>query len=286
MSGRREQWPGRGNRQVINAPGVDIAQYQTIHFDPFEVDKLIQQHGSLCEYRKAIPCPCSRIETRTAAIGCQVCRGLRWVHPERCDWRFLDHSRTGRRQSTPAGRATHGELSVTFRMGIVPAEGDMVLPYCEEHVVYEHFVRDVQQVSERDVRDRISFREAPRPQRPRVERLLYPDVLRVEMVCWIRETRGPQGRVEELVLASPDTDYRLERTEDGKGRRIRFVEGRGPARGVGYAVRYLAPAAYVVMGSDPSFRHEADVALPYRATLMRLDAYQERDQRADTAIER
>lgn len=252
-------------------PSASLAGFLGVHLDPLEVDALIAVHGNECEYRRGQLCPCFRVETGQAAIGCPACRGLGWTYPEsmRCRTAFLDHSKTAKGTMEGAGNMVQGEAQVTFRIGVVPGRGDLVLPDCEEHIVHEQFTRAVQQISQRDMRSRLPPGGLTRPLPPRSERLLYPDPFEVEAVSYLRG--------EEAVIATPDVDYRVAPLEGGTT--IAWIGSRGPAPGEGYTVRYIAQAAYMVQSSPPNFRHEGAVAMPYRATLERLDKLQERDLR-------
>jgi hypothetical protein len=68
------------------------------------------------------------------------------------------------------------------------------------------------------------------------------------------------------VEATPTLDFSL-----GPRNEWRWVEGRGPAPGKGWTVRYRAPAAYMVDGAAPFFRQENNEDVPYRVTASRLD---------------
>jgi hypothetical protein len=63
------------------------------------------------------------------------------------------------------------------------------------------------------------------------------------------------------------------------GREIRWRDGRGPAPGKAYAVRYRAPAAYMVRPAEPILRVEYEAGLPYRCEAQRLDRWGEGDLR-------
>jgi hypothetical protein len=95
-------------------------------------------------------------------------------------------------------------------------------------------------------------------------RLLYPDVLEVEAVAWREDGRLVFGQKQ---------DYRMRDNE------VLWAPGRGPEAGSAVTFRYLAPAAYVVDGAAPVYRHEGDAVYPYKAVTNRLDKVQIRDLR-------
>lgn len=256
--------------------GVNIAAFSSLHFNPLEIDAVIEEHGNWCEYRKGQLCPCARIETGQGNISCGVCRGLGWVYPAalRCRTKFLDSSRGGSSKMDPVGAIVSGQMQCTFRIGIVPARGDMILPECDEYVVHEQFHRAVQQVSRSEMRSRLPPSGTDRALPVRAERLLYPDVFEMESVTWI----GVDADGKDVIMYGKEgTHYRLT-TRDG-GLWVDWTPGLGPEQGKGYTVRYVAAAAYLVKGAVPAFRHEANVAMPYKSSLERLDKLQEDDLR-------
>jgi hypothetical protein len=248
---------------------VNIAQFTPpLHFNPKELTELIIQHGTDSEYRRAMICPCSRIETGMAAIGCKACRGLGFLYPPelRCPTTFLNSGRSNDLRQQPAGYTTSGQMQVTFPSGLIPGRGDLVLPACEEHEVHEHFHRAVQQVDHRELPRQ--FDVAPRPLRARAERLLYPEITKLEEVYWLQDRERPMRGREGV-------DFTLQ-TRNG-GLHVVWTDGRGPAPGEGYSLRYRAPATYMVEPGRALHRNEANVTLPYRATLHRLDQMAEAD---------
>jgi len=245
--------------------GVNVGAFPGIHFNPEEYTSLILNHGSGAEYRRSVTCPCARIETRQAAMGCKFCRGLGLLYPEdlRGPTIVLDSSRSATNKWAAAGVLPSGTIQVSFPIGVIPAIGDMLLPDEEVHVVEETLWRDDRAVDGNVVRlDRarmVPGRDDPVPQRAAVERLLYPDTTEIERVTYIDEAR------DAMVAARP-ADYRV--AADGT---FTWAAGRGPEPGKAYTVRYRAPAAYIVHSSAPVFRQEASTGMPYKATLGRLD---------------
>jgi hypothetical protein len=152
---------------------------------------------------------------------------------------------------------------------MIPAMGDMVLPCGDVHVVQETLFRDgSRRVTDSLLRDaRRAPDHLPAPQRPRLERLLYPGVTCVEMVSYLNEAG-------DLVLAT-ESQYALDSDS-----RWTWRDGFGPAPGAAWTVRYRAPAAYVVYTSAPMFRHEGGGSpMPYRVQAQRLDRASAEDLR-------
>lgn len=249
-----------------------ITDFATLHFNPLEMSAVIMMHGSAAELRRALVCPCARIETGQGAAGCPACNGLGFVFPlpERCRTTLLDHSRNPKYAILAEGAHVTGDLSVTFPSGVLPGHGDMVLPECETHVVLEHFHRATAQVDIVPIEERRRSRDVPlHVVRPRAERLLYPSVTALESCYWL-DAEG------DLVRGVDGSDFVLDRRAGGVY--VRWLsEIRGPERGKGYSIRYQAPAAYLVKMAAPRFRHEAGVPMPYFCVLDRLDRRSERD---------
>ena len=59
-----------------------IGSFATLHIDVEELNDLIETHGVGCEWRKAVRCPCARVETQRPRTGCPVCNGLGYTYPE------------------------------------------------------------------------------------------------------------------------------------------------------------------------------------------------------------
>ena len=139
----------------------------------------------------------------------------------------------------------------------------MILPEGEVHAIHETLWRNDQPVRPSRMRARVrASDEQPVNQRPRRERLLYPDVLEVESV-WYWDAES-----ERAVQAVQGHDYAPPR--EGI---IPWFEGRGPDAGQAYTVRYLAPAAYMLMPAEPVYRNEAGEEYPYMAIGQRLDRW-------------
>ena len=61
---------------------LNLADLPGMHLSAAEFDSLIVQHGNSGELRRCLNCPCVRIDTRTADVGCKFCHGLGWLYPE------------------------------------------------------------------------------------------------------------------------------------------------------------------------------------------------------------
>lgn len=231
------------------------------HFDLDEIDGIIDQHGHPCSYRPAVRCPCARPETRDASGSCALCRPLGWVYP-RERWvqtRILLSSRRQSVEYAPLGLYEQGTAQVTLPRALVPGLMDMVVLEGVPHTVHEVRVRPRQDIELDQVRARLRDDRVALPAlRPVEDRLLYPDLLELEVLSWT-------DRAGELVLGRSGHDYVLR-----EGGEIAWLPGRGPAAGDTYTVRYLAQAAYVFPASSTP-RAEAGVRLPYRVDAIRLD---------------
>lgn len=242
---------------------VSIGTWLPMHVSAKEIDDQILLHGNCGELRRAVRCPCARIDTNTANAACQTCRGVGWVYPEtlREPMIFLDHSRSGNPKPQGPGMLSDGTISVTLPCGTTPAKGDLLLPTDDVVVVHEQFHRDVQQVSTRTLADRqVVHGQRSRRLRTRRAALLYPDVVSIDALFW--------KLGEQLVQGVQGRDFRL---VDGA---IEWLAGESPAEGEGFSVRYQAPAAYIIHNSMPLFRHEAGNSMPWSVQAQRLDKVQ------------
>lgn len=250
-----------------------------LHFNPDEWDKLIEQHGTCSRVRRAVACPCLRADTRTPAMGCQVCRGMGWAYPDSLELHIevLLSGRTGEVQLQPVGAVTHGGVASTWKtqvradVPLVPARGDQVLPEGEQHTVQELVIRG----GMADLSDRYSLSNGPEapppPLPPDPDRLLYPGEVVIE---WAGYRDPVTGGLVELVEGE---DFEI-RVVDDQGF-VAWLGDRGPAVGTGASFRYRAPAAYIVHTAVPAVRVEAGARLPYKAQLARLDRWADTDLR-------
>jgi hypothetical protein len=251
---------------VIDAALADFASF---HIDLQELDHLVAEYGVDCLLRRAVRCPCVRIETRQARISCPACNGLGFAHPEALEesLRALVLNRSSSKRMLPPGETHDGQAVITFPLGITPSIGDQVWPAGETHVVQELIFRAARQVDLVAMRARSTDQDDDPPRGAlREDRLLYPDVVTIDSVCWF------DG--ERLVFAG-QADYR--RRPLG---RIEWSGTAGPPPGSAYSVRYTAPAAYQVFTVEPVFRGGGQGAgYPYRVTAIALHKLSDRDLR-------
>jgi hypothetical protein len=259
-----------GSAALEIVTGARIGDFAALHIDPIEINDLIEIHGVGAELRKAVANPNQRIEThapRTNGYG----RGLSWVYPldQRLPIIVVLQNRSPKRELVMAGEVTTGQAWALFPIGIHPAEGDLVLPDGEEHVVSETLTRLEQQIDNAKLRARLwDDRTTPAPKiKARPERLLYPEVCCLEGIWWVNEAD------DGLCQATEGIDYRL------KGNVVAWEPGRGPEAGKAYTVRYRAPAAYVCSAAAPIFRAEGGRGMPFRCQVQRLDRWGDPDLR-------
>lgn len=244
--------------------GFSGEEFPEVRFDLDEFQTMLDARGVGCLYRKGIRCPCVRIETGQARAGCPDCGGLGFAYPLELEEPIiaLCQNRSPRRTMDPSGQKVAGTMVCTFPVGVVPAEGDMILPDEEEHTVQQVLRRQVAQVDPRTVRGRETHPSQDAPVlTPTTERLLYPDVRRVEAIYWRDDAAGGG-----LKLAKEGRDYVRELNV------ITWHQGRGPAAGKAFSVRYRAPAAYVLSPAEPVTR-TSEPGFPYRAEAKRLDRW-------------
>jgi len=249
----------RGTELLVEA---SVADFPAFHIDPHHLNDLIETHGTPCELRKAVWCPCRRIETAKPRAGCPHCRGLGFCYPE--DMRehviaFVLNRMPRRNMVAAVGEIVTGTVTITFPLGFLPGQGDMLFPEGEEQVIHETIWRAEKQVEDRKVRARAEDVRtlAPR-QRPADDTLLYPAVHEVEHLHWIAAGKLRRGTMADFTV---------------KGNRVVWTKGRGPEAGGAYVVRYRAPAAYVVRPAEPLYRAEGTSGYPYRVEGQRLDKY-------------
>ncbi len=239
-----------------------------IHIESQELSELIEDHGTGAELRRAQVCPCIRPETLGPRGSCPSCKGLRWLHPEsaRESVIALMQGQQLQRLALAGGELVTGTVKFSFPLGIIPGEGDMILPEGEVHVVHETLWRNDQPVRPSRMRSRVTTSDnQPLRLPPRRERLLYPDVLTVETVWYWDDDAGAEG---EAVQATQGHDFGPPRAGV-----IPWFPGRGPAGGKAYTVRYTAPAAYMLLPAEPAYRNEAGDSYPYSAIGNRLDRW-------------
>lgn len=235
------------------------------HLSVREFNDMLLEHGSGAEWRKAVWCPCIRIDNRQASSACEDCRGKGVLYPEhlREPLIILDTSRTSTMRYAAAGLMADGQIEVTFPCGIIPGQHDMLLPDEDVHVVNQVLFREMtRRLDDRDHLhdDRRAFDGAVKQQQiPRNERLLYPTDVCVEEVFWRDEAKTlHSGRVGTHYTLGPENEWI-------------WTGSHGPPPGMSWSVRYRAPAAYLIQGSGPMLRREAGDNMPYRVSARRLD---------------
>lgn len=246
-------------------PALDLGfngfEFPEPRLDPEEFDALIEARGVACLLRRSIRCPCLRIESRQARVGCPVCGGLGYAYPLELEQPIvaLVLGRNARRRQEPVGQAVSGTCKITFQRGILPAQGDMILPDGEEHAVQQVLRRAQAQVDPQVVRNR---QTAPDQLAPLIqattERLLYPDVTAIETVYWLDD--------EKLRACVQGADYVR------RGNAIEFRADRGPPAGKAFSIRYRAPGAYVIAPGEPVTR-TGEEGFPYQCEGQRLDRW-------------
>lgn len=248
----------------------NVAELAGLGFSAAEFDRLIITEGNSGELRRAVLCPCVRIDTNTADVSCKSCRGLGRTYPEhlREPMCVLDVERNKTRKLIAAGHLVQGTVQITFPTGYVPGWGDMYLPDGEEHVVTEVlFLQGTVRVFDTQLRIHRVHPDQVKPALlPRQERLLYPTICCMEDVAY-------KDELGELVHANPH-EYHVD--NDG---RWTWRSGFGPEPGKAWTVRYRAPAVYVVHTAEPIHRSAAGEPMPQRVTMQALQTIAHEDLR-------
>lgn len=240
-----------------------------VRLDPEVFQRLVEARGVRCVYRPAVRCPCQRIETGQARIGCPACRGFGIAYPEELEEPTIAivQRRSPRRTMAPPGDMVAGTVQITFSAGIVPGDGDMLVPDGDRHVVQEVLRVAENQVDVRDVRARAeSVLQNPPVPRPATARLLYPDMIRLLACYWL------EPKTRALRAGRIGTHFTI------AGGLVTFAPGFGPAPGEAFSVRYVAKAAYVLLPAEPVQRTGED-GFPYACEGQRLDKHSQRDLR-------
>lgn len=252
--------------------GMRLDRVPGLTINPAEVNGLIERDGQCGEYRRALRCPCARLETDSARSDCPVCRGMGWRYPAalRRTTMALSGSRDGTHRYGVPSDQQDGTMMATFLTSeYVPAKHDLWLPEGEVHSVSE--VRWYRQVTYAPVvmssldqaMGRTPTRPSYAPSEELGERLLYPEVSRVDSVSWFTSPDDPKRQIIDGIEGQ---DWRL---QDGS---IFFIEGgRRPPPGAAYAVSYQGPACYMIFEHIPPMRYMPGNVMPYRARLGRLD---------------
>lgn len=245
-----------------------------LDLDSAQLERYVEEHGIWVQWRRGVPCPCARSDTRQARIGCQHCKGLLYLYPDgqRVHVKVLMSSRQPNGRPWPIGELVTGTVSFTFTTPEIPHSGDLILPQTpdgkvlERHEVTQRLIRAQNQVDRNTLGYQMTRVGAALPkQEPKPERLRYSSDIAISWLGW--ETADQQ-----IAEGSEGADFDL------VGNEIRWVSGHGPDAGQSYSVRYSAPAAYMV--AESTFRALGDASLPRRVMGLRLDAWDpERDYR-------
>jgi hypothetical protein len=237
-----------------------------IDLDPAQFAEAIVIEGSPGTLWRAVPCPCVRPETRLPRLDCPVCKGSGYAYPEhmREPTIFLSTSRSGSEKVSQAGMIVSGTVTLTVAPCKPLAQGDLFRPANEVHVVMERLWHGnaPSNTPQSIVASMRRNGEVPLSRMPgRAPRLLYPDVERscIEAVTYI----DPDTR--QLVVAR-DADYRI--LDDST---FEWLGGKGPPVGAAWSVRYQAAATYMVQGSIPVYREQAQTEQPWRVVANRFD---------------
>lgn len=248
-----------------------------LHLDPEELNDQIEIHGTGGELRKGMLCPCRPVGRVEPRLGCETCKGVGYFYPEelREPVCVLGSTRRAKQAETMAGRHWSGTMQLTFPTGFIPTRGDMLLPDDEMHVVLQILRRAIEEEDPADYRhepytaERWQVDKPPSGGVPKGwEFLLYSGKIEVEAVAWQQK----DGAISRSLIADPSIYFVEER-------RIRWKPGCGPEPGQGYAVRYRAPAAYMLGDSHPVLRVEGNRPMPHVSTAERLDRWGDPDIR-------
>ena len=269
MSPHNRVLQGFGGRPAGTLWRNTILQQSIFHLDPRAFDSEIVSHGTEGKLRHGLICPCQRIESGYARINCPSCRGVGWIYPDEmvCETYMLASGRGGNTVPQAAGMTVDGQMMALALSSAVIGRGDLWRPCGEVHVVQQIIHRAQQQVDTNMVREvirRQSHTDTVKIPKPRVEKLLYPEVQSIDWLYYENED-GVATPAREGV------DYNL------VGNEVRWLTGAGPLPGKGYSCRYRAPAAYLVENAVPRWREEGGQKMPWSVTLRRLDRVQDAD---------
>lgn len=247
-----------------------IIRQAPFHFDPVQFDAEITAHGQRGQIRHGQICPCRRVETESPRGNCPSCSGVGWIYPEsmRCETWMLLSQRSARSAMVLGGEVTTGTITAVAHSSAKPARGDVWFPCGEVHVVHQGFRRAAQQIDQTDLRAALLGQRHTNQdtiQRPRVERVLYPNAT--------IETCFYEGVDGVAVEARAGVDFAV------SNQVVTWTPGAGPEPGKAYTMRYTAPAAYIIDSVAPAPRFEAGQAMPWRCELSRLDKVQAADLR-------
>lgn len=225
-----------------------------------EIKAFIDQGSVAIRYWKAMQCPCMTPSTGQPNMACNQCRGLGFVYDaHECDedyGRALVHARQSSKENKAGGVIQQGTCSITFKIGIIPADGDLVQVCVDREVVNDEYHVVGSQLQDGSTGETLRFR----------------DVFCVEKV----KIFEPVTR--KVFTADPAT-WAFDREQ----RRVVFLD---PAmKGARYSVRYQARPEYVCLGQTAKplmraghddqlpepYRTRTDIVFPYNVQAVRLD---------------
>lgn len=225
-----------------------------------EIKAFIDQGSVAIRYWKAMTCPCATPATGQPNIVCALCRGLGWAygsHELDDDYgRALVHNRRSHKVGDDGGYITQGYASITFRIGIIPGDGDLVQVCVDREIVNDEY-----HVVGALLQDGTT-----------AETLRFRDVFCVERVMIFEP-------LTRRVIVPPPGSWHFDAAE----RRVVFLEP--GMKGARYSVRYQARPEYVCQGQTAKplmraghddqlpepYRSKTDIVYPYNVQAVRLD---------------
>jgi hypothetical protein len=219
--------------------GVALSEF---HIDAGAMDALLAINGSPAELRIATPCACWDARTGQPDPGCMRCYPLGFIYDAPVTESVHGPNRRPRRRYNPEGELDEGEVTFTFRRGVVPTFGTRIAMLNATVVVTDTLTKGVE------------------------DTIRWSHVLAVEAGHYTRRVppTGPDYDVETvpLVLAGPTPDLVV------VGRDITWVNVSIPD-GTRYSLRFRTRPEYVAW--EVRDRTEGGQVMPYLATAKRLD---------------
>lgn len=225
-----------------------------------EIKSFIDQSSVSIRYWKSMKCPCATPATGQSNVACAQCRGLGFVYDaaevDESYQRAQVHSRRSNKAQKDGGTLTTGYASITFKQGIIPADGDLVQVCADREVVNDEYHIVGSKLQDGSTAETLRFR----------------DVFCVEQVKIFDQT------TKRVFNAAADSW-----SFDAAQRRVVFSGGQSP--GSRYSVRYQARPEYVLLGDTAKpllrvghddelpepYRTRTDIIFPYNCQALRLD---------------
>lgn len=225
-----------------------------------EIKAFIDQGSVAIRYWKAMQCPCMTPASGQPNLACNQCRGLGFVYdaPE-CDpdyQRALVHNRASSKGNKEGGVTQQGHASITFKIGIIPGDGDLVQVCVDREVVNDEYHIVGSQIQDGSTNETLRFRD----------------------VYCVEKVKVFQPLTREVFPVPPD-----QWTFDPAQRRVVFSDP--GMRGARYSVRYQARPEYICLGQTAKplmraghddqlpepYRTRTDIVFPYNVQAIRLD---------------